>query len=232
MYPGPQRRVLLFFILSLPFLCALGSAYAESHITSFEAEVRLRKDATVIITETVQVDLAPQPASVGIIFSIPKRTLGVNRKVRSGNVLVNYVFRDGQKEEFRIESTPEAFLVHTGGKNAVTPGLRTYTIQFERPHVIDRGVEYDGFSIALPGKWSWAVDQTSLSFRFPEFLDPKTAVLRATVSSYSSTAVSEKTLPLSVTEERITIDYPTRLSAGETLWIEVKLPKGFIHFPS
>ena len=99
-----MRKIFLFFL----FLTFSLPVSAAEVIKDFHADVYVREDGSVIVTERITVNREGRQIKRGIYRDLPK-TKGVHYSVLS-------VKRDGQKEPYFTEHTGRFYRINTGNE--------------------------------------------------------------------------------------------------------------------
>ena len=117
----------------LAFLClccgagAQVSPFASEEILDYHSDIRVRQDASLLVTETILVRSAAVNIRHGIYRDFPTRykdPLG-NRYVIHFEVV--QVLRDGQPEKFHIKDQSNGERIYIGDENVILPPAITLT---------------------------------------------------------------------------------------------------------
>jgi len=154
-------KIPLWLVLLAVFLTAgLRPASADERILSFISDVRVHRDASLTVTETIKVRAERRSIKRGIVRDFP--TTYRNRfggAVRVG-FEVEEVRRDGRVEPFRIKSTSGGKKIYIGQKQVfLRPGIYTYTIRYRTDRQVGFFKDFDELYWNATGTgWTFPID--------------------------------------------------------------------------
>jgi hypothetical protein len=135
----------LFAFLCL--CCGAGaqvSPFASEEILDYHSDIRVRQDASLLVTETILVRSAAVNIRHGIYRDFPTRykdPLG-NRYVIHFEVV--QVLRDGQPEKFHIKDQSNGERIYIGDENLILPpGDYTYALTYTADREIGFFADHD-----------------------------------------------------------------------------------------
>lgn len=205
-----MKSVLFFFCVLLCF-----PARAQENILNYDSEIRVQRDASVVVTETITVRAEMKNIRRGIYRDLP-RTRGVSYSVLS-------VKKNGEPEPYFTENSGRMFRINTG-TDALLPtgGFYTYEIKYRASNVVRPYPEYDEIYWNVTGN-DWRFSILSATARV---ILPRGADIRQQ-AGYFGPERSRKRAVL----KNGAFTTPGVLSPREGLTVAVGFDKGFVTFP-
>jgi uncharacterized membrane protein YgcG len=204
----------------------------DERILSYHSDIRIQADASIEVTEHIQVRSAQRNIRRGIYRDFPTRY-----RDRYGNrVMVDFevleVLRDGQPEPWFIEHQFNGIRVNTGDDRFL-PGAGEYTfsIRYRTTRQLGFFEEHDELYWNVTGLgWAFPIDLASAEIHLPEAVDP--AAIR--LDSYTGPAGATGTHARASTPAPGVARFETTRPLGlrEGLTIAVGFPKGIVAEPS
>jgi uncharacterized membrane protein YgcG len=222
----------------LAFLClccgagAQVSPFASEEILDYHSDIRVRRDASLLVTETILVRSAAVNIRHGIYRDFPTRykdPLG-NRYVI--HFQVGQVLRDGQPEKFHIKDQSNGERIYIGDENVILPpGDYTYALTYTAGREIGFFADHDELYWNVTGTgWLFRIAQATAAVTLPEnvplssvSMDGYTGPQGARGKDFSSSTGTGHEINFACTHP---------LSAGEGLTLVVSWPKGYIQAPT
>ncbi len=199
------------------FLCFLFCfpAQAQEKILNYDSEIRVRKDASAVVTETITVRAEGKNIRRGIYRDLP-RTRGVSYSVLS-------VKKNGEPEPYFTENSGRMFRINTGTDELLPAnGLYTYEIKYRASNVVRPYPEYDEIYWNVTGNgWNFSI----LSAAARVILPPGASIRQQT--GYFG---PERSRNRAVLKNGV-FAAPRVLSAQEGLTVAVGFDKGFVVYP-
>lgn len=145
-------------------------ALASEKILFFESSIRVQKDASMLVTETIKVMSAGDQIVHGIYRDFPTRyrdKLG-NRYVV--DFKVKEVIRDGGSESYHTEKLGNGIRVYIGRKDAViSRGEHTFVLSYSTDRQLGFFKEFDELYWNVTGNgWSFPIEHVRASVELPE----------------------------------------------------------------
>src|SRR5262249_52350621 len=135
------------FLAALAALLALmlpQAAAAEERILAFDSQIKIAKDGTLDVTETIRVRVENVAINHGIYRDFPTRYKAPGgRRVRVGFTLQGTEL-DGQTEPNKVETLTNGVRIKIGSADRIVPqGEHVYTIRYQATRMIGRFDGYD-----------------------------------------------------------------------------------------
>jgi len=217
--------------LALFLLLAPGWLPAAERILSFDADITVRPDASLVVTETIRVRAEGDRIKRGIYRDFPTRY-----KDRAGNrysveFSVLQVQRDGSPEPYHSERRSNGVRVYIGDANRlVTPGEHEYLLRYRTSRQIGFFQDYDELYWNVTGNgWEFPIEKASARIRLPAevaWQQLRTAVYTGAQGSTEAKASSD------IVDAR-TVEFATTAALGPHQGLTVALgwPKGLVAEP-
>jgi uncharacterized membrane protein YgcG len=157
-------------VAALFALLALASpALAEERITRFLSDVQVEPDASLDVTETIDVRAEGERINHGIFRDFPTRYRGRNgSQVRVGFTLRD-VIRDGIPEKAATEPVSNGVRIRIGDADTlIEPGDHRYVIRYRTTRQVGRFGDYDELYWNVTGNgWVFPIDAAEATIRLP-----------------------------------------------------------------
>ena len=205
--------------------------FGREEITSFNSDVTIEQDASMLVSETITVITEGDLIKHGIYRDFPthyKDTYGNNYIV---DFEVKEILRDGNPDNYRIENLSDGKRVYIGDKNYyLKNGIHTYTIEYKTNRQIGFFRDHDELYWNVTGNgWAFNIDKVSAVVHLPPGISSGEIKCFAFTGSYGSRendySSSKSTSTAAFNTNRI-------LGAREGLTIVVEWPKGFVLEPA
>jgi uncharacterized membrane protein YgcG len=169
---SPARRVLAGLVVLLAALCAPASAsqpVADERILSFLSDVRVERDGTLDVTETIRIQSAGERFRRGLLRDFPTRYEQAGRSVRVG-FDVQDVQRDGRTEPWQTERIDNGVRVRIGdAERLLEPGEHSYVIRYRTTRQLGFFPRYDELYWNATGTgWEFPIDLAEARIRLPQ----------------------------------------------------------------
>jgi uncharacterized membrane protein YgcG len=202
------------------------AAQAEERITRFVSEVQVRPDASLDVTETIDVMAEGNQIRRGIYRDFPTRYRGRSGgRIRVGFSL-NGVTRDGNSEPAEIEPISNGVRVRIGNtEKLIEQGPHRYVIRYRTTRQIGRFPAFDELYWNVTGNgWAFPIDQAEAIIKLPAAVKlGQRAVYTGPQGSTASNAAVVDEAP-----GRIAFRTTTTLQPSEGLTVAVAWPKGVV----
>jgi hypothetical protein len=195
-------------------------------IRSFDSIIRLNRDASLDVTETILMDFGKERKH-GTYRFIPLRQERNGDNYRIDIRLLNVTDDKGKPLKYIIARHADDFTVRIGDPRRRITGRHTYRIRY----LVYRAVQVSGGVLRVRwnvtgNDWPFAVQAASASFYPPS----GTPLERITVTSYAGPTGSQRTGITS--RQRGFIQFSaSQLKPGEGLTFETRLPRGTVQPP-
>jgi uncharacterized membrane protein YgcG len=220
----------LWAVVAALFLFALPSpAQADERILRFVSDVRINKDASLDVTETIDVVSEGNQIRRGIYRDFPTRY----RNTRGGRVRVGFTFigaeRDGMPETAVTEPVLNGVRIRIGKEDVfLEPGEHRYVIRYRTIRQIGRFEGYDELYWNATGNgWVFPIDVAEARISLP---DPARFGQRA---AYTGPQGSTERNAEVIKETPGAIAFRTTQALGpyEGLTVAAAFPKGVVAEP-
>jgi uncharacterized membrane protein YgcG len=216
------------------FFFPLFSSAAESFekIISFKSDISVRRDATMIVKETIGVKSEGVKIRHGIYRDFPTRY----RDRRGNSYVVGFevkeVLRDNIPEPFHIENRSNGKRVYIGNKDSLlSPGEYSYTLVYGTDRQLGFFSGYDELYWNVTGNdWEFPIGEVTVALELPG--DASRHVI--SFAGYTGPQGSRGRDFVQAIDESGIIRFATTrtLAPGEGLTIAVAWPKGYVEEPS
>ena len=208
------------------------AAAASEKILSFTSQITVDPDASMRVTETIQVVSAGDQIKRGIYRDFP-----TTYKDRAGNkYIVGFsvlaVERDGKPEAYHTETLANGIRIYMGRKEYLLPqGEYTYTLTYRTDRQLGFFQNHDELYWNVTGNgWNFPIETASATVVLPPgipadkmALEGYTGPMGAKGQNYTASVLPDGKAVFKTTR---------RLNAREGLTIVVGWPKGFVREPS
>ena len=224
-----MQRLLLALLGALALL-APAKAAAEERIRYFLSDVRVERDGTLDVAETIRVRSEGETIRRGILRDFPTRYRDDgSRRVNVGFEVVG-VQRDGREEPWAKEALSNGVRIRIGSPDLLLePGDHQYVIRYRTTRQIGFFEDHDELYWNATGTgWTFPIDVAEARIRLPE------AVRFGDRSIYTGPQGSTERNAEVVAEQPGDILFRTTspLDAGEGLTVAAAWPKGVVSPPS
>ncbi|MBI1941203.1 MAG: DUF2207 domain-containing protein [Acidobacteria bacterium] len=220
-------------VLLLPGLSRWAIAQeASERILTFHSEIKVERDASMLVRETIKVRCAGQRIKRGIYRDFPTSyTDGRGFKYNVGFEVLE-VHRDGSPEPYKVEGLSNGKRVRIGQSDVfLKPGDYTYSILYAIDRQIGFFQDHDELYWNATGNgWDFVIDQASATVSLPEGIQRDALLLDA----YTGPQGSVGTAFAKSVDRSGSIQFATTraLEPAEGLTISVGWPKGFVNAPT
>lgn len=228
--PVSMRRVAFLWLLLLP--AGLRAQPPRERILDFHSDIAVDANGSMLVRETVAVNVAGRRIQHGIYRDFPTRYHD-----RFGNdVVVDFdilaVERDGLRERWSTEPQADGVRVYLGDENSLVPvGRHEYAFTYQTRRQLGYFSDHDELYWNVTGNgWVFPIDEASASVTLPSNVAQGTIQL----TGYTGRQGSHEQTLHGTTEPgpRATFEVTRHLDAGEGLTIVVSWPKGFVTAPT
>lgn len=207
------------------------SAHAEERIREFNSDVRIARNGTLTVVETIKVATEGNVIKRGILRDFPttyRNNLGQRTTVGFD---VQSVIRDGQPEAFAVENLSNGKRVRTGKADVfLDNGDHTYVITYTTNRQLRFDKDFDELYWNVTGNgWPFPIDFASARITLPSEATFGKHFMYTGVQGTTGAGDAE------VWDERpgsIAFRTTRPLAAGEGLTVAADFPKGVVDAPS
>lgn len=222
-----MRRAALVLGLALALLCSAVPASAEEAILSFEARVRVLRNGSLDVTETVAVRAEGKVFRHGLFRDFP-----TDYQDRLGNTVrvgfaVKAVRRDNEPEDWFEEPIPAGRRVYIGSKaRRLSKGVHRFELSYVTSRQVGFFQDHDELNWNVTGSgWSLPLDTVRA------VIEPPGEVLET--AAWTGPPGSRESAAREFREDHKVIFETTRaLAPGEGLTVAVAWPKGLVPEPT
>lgn len=221
------------FIFAFVFLLIFVSfsAFGEERILSYDSFISVKKDGSMIVTETIKVRAEGKQIRRGIYRDFPTYYLNNFGFMRIVGFQILSINRDGNYEAWHTKKVKNGVRVYIGSKSRyLKNGNYTYTIRYKTNHQIGFFDEHDELYWNVTGNgWSFPIDKVQAMVKLPFnvskdkiTMEGYTGKLGSTDQAYSATVLDDGGM----------IQATSNLYKQEGLTLVMTWPKGVITQPS
>lgn len=155
--------------LACLFLMVAGAA-AEERILRFSSDVRVNVDASLDVTEQIEVAVENDRIKRGIFRDFPTSYRTARGRAMSVGFEVLSVTLDGSDVTYRVERISGGQRVRIGDADRfVSPGRHTYVLRYRSTRQIGFFESYDELYWNVTGNgWDFAIDKAAVAIELPD----------------------------------------------------------------
>lgn len=215
--------VLLFFVW--------GAASGDERILGFHADILVRQDGWIEVTETISVRAEGKDIRRGIYRDYPTRY----SDDFGNNVEVHYeprgLLRGGEVESFHTERRGNGVRAYFGSaERRLSPGEHTYEWRYDAGRMLGFFENHDELYWNVTGLgWQFSIDRASVTVSFGFPMPPDAVRVEAYTGAFQSRGTDYLA---SAGSGRAEVATTKPLPPGEGLTIAVSWPKGYVVEPS
>jgi uncharacterized membrane protein len=222
-----QRIIVLLIVVGN---CFFSVALAEEAILSFKSDIRIYRDASANVTETILVTAEQEQIRHGIFRQLLVYFYDPDGKKHFTRYYINHVFNNSQPSPFHLGRTFNSLDIYVGDKDIVlTPGNYLYTLQYHVKNAVRFLADRDEFYWNITGNnWKFPIYRVEADITFP------TDIRIAAYAAYTGVLGSKdknSTVELVAPNQLHVVTNHTLLS-GEGLTVAIDWPKGLIYQPT
>ncbi|HBS92815.1 MAG TPA: hypothetical protein DEA85_02250 [Firmicutes bacterium] len=225
------RPFLLSFLVLLLLLAAGLAQAAQERILSYDTLVKIQENASVTVTEIIQVESAGNQIRRGIYRDIPT----TYKDSRGNRVRVDFsllsVLLDGNPEPYTTERLANGIRIRIGQEDVLLSlGQHTYTITYKVKRVLGFFEEHDELYWNVTGNgWAFPIESASATVTLP----PGAPASNAKIAGFTGyTGATGSDYRAEATGDGVKFTTTRALAASEGLTIVVGWPKGYVNEPS
>lgn len=209
------------------------SLYATEKIYSYDSDIYINEDASMVVEETITVFAGGDKIKRGIYRDFPTKYKDKNGNNYTVEFEVLEVLRDGQKEKYKIEKQRNGVRVYIGDESkTLVKTYHTYTIKYKTDRQIGYFEDHDELYWNVTGNgWEFEINNVTATVHLPDDVDMDKVDIEAYTGEQGS---REKEYTASKNEYNNTVTFSTtsKLYSEEGLTIVVGFEKGLVHEPT
>jgi hypothetical protein len=219
----------LVLLMIAALMAAPAEAASRERILSFDSEIWIQRDGSMIVRETIEVDAAGDQIKRGIYRDFPT----TYRDRRGTRIVVAFdieeVTRDGRKEPYHTERLSNGVRVYIGDKDVLLrPGLHTYTLTYRTDRQLGFFEGFDELYWNVTGSdWAFPIVRARAIVHLPEGARLRDYAAYTGRPGERGQDFTYDTL----TEGAMRFATTRVLHPGEGLTIAVAWPSGFVERP-
>ena len=208
-----------------------GAVLAQERIINFAADVSLDANGSLLVVETIVVQVEGQQIKRGIFRDFPTRY----ENHRGITVVVPFevlnVQREGAAEPYQVEPLTNGMRVRIGNAQQMLPrGLHMYRISYRTGRQLGFFDQHDELYWNVTGNgWPFAIDRASVRVRLPQSVSAEKLSAEAYTGPQGARGRDAK---VSVGEGEFNFETTRRLAPNEGLTIVAMFPKDIVAAPS
>lgn len=227
------HRVCLFILLCATLGALVApAALAQERILSYSSDITVRKDGTMLVTETIRALCMQVQIRHGIYRDFPTRY----KDKYGNNYVVGFeitrVTRDGAEEPYHTEGMSNGERIYIGDADTlVSTGIHTYTLTYETNRQLGFFPKYDELYWNVTGNgWVFPIDHATATVTLPPDVPASKLETRGWTGAKGSKDQNFKASVDSL--GRAIFETTQSLGSYEGLTIAVKWPKGYVEEPT
>ena len=208
-----------------------GAALAQERIIDFASDVSIDANGSLLVVETIVVQVEGQQIKRGIFRDFPTRY----ENHRGLTVVVPFevlnVQRDGAAEPYNVEPLTNGMRVRIGNAQQMLPrGQHMYRISYRTGRQLGFFDQHDELYWNVTGNgWSFVIDRASARVRLPQ---PAPAEKLSAEAYTGQQGARDRNAKVSVADGEFNFETTRRLAPNEGLTIVAIFPKGIVTAPS
>jgi uncharacterized membrane protein len=201
-------------------------------IISFDSEITINDDASMIVIEKIKVYAAGQKIQRGIYRDFPTKY----KDQYGNNVVITFeileISRDGNSEDYHTEDVSNGIRVYFGRSDYFLPvGEYTYSIKYKTNRQIGYFNKFDELYWNVTGNgWDFLIEKVTATVNLPASVAGDDLKLYA-YTGYSGFNGSDYTYKV-ISSDRIVFTTTNMLNPNEGLTISIQWPKGLVYEPT
>ncbi|MDZ7624218.1 MAG: DUF2207 domain-containing protein [Ignavibacteriaceae bacterium] len=228
------KTIYLFFLFIFIIWGNFSLAQYEhiERIISFDSEITISEDASMIVIEKIKVYAAGQKIQRGIYRDFPteyKDQYGNNVNIKFD---VLEVSRDGNSEEYHTENLSNGIRVYFGRSDYFLPvGEYTYSIKYKTNRQIGYFEKFDELYWNVTGNgWDFLIEKVTATVNLPAPVSSDDLKLFA-YTGYSGFKGSDYDYEV-ISSDKVIFTSTNMLNPNEGLTISIQWPKGLVYEPT
>ncbi|HEX3798916.1 MAG TPA: DUF2207 domain-containing protein [Verrucomicrobiae bacterium] len=223
------RRYCWIVCITFIWLAIFPASAALERISHFDSQITVQSNATLLVTETIDVTADGQQMKHGIYRDFPQLYHGkFGLRVRTRFDVLN-VERDGKPEPYHLEKRDNGVRVYIGSATALLPsGQHSYRITYKTGRQLGFFDTHDELYWNVTGNaWSFPIDLATATVTLPTGAMPHDLIAYTGAQGSRATNYSVEMI-----NGNAHFETTRRLNVHEGLTIVVEWPKGFVVAPT
>ncbi len=201
------------------------------HLSSFDSNIQINSDSTILVTEKITANFTPQDTGRGIIRSIPT----IYRDANNLNLNIRLTIKSVtdaalQPLEYATYQEGAVFNIRIGNREIWLSQPQTYLITYQ----LDRGINYfenyDEFYWNVTGnQWDAPIGPSTATIALPAESDKNNFQLACYTGSYGSTET--KCTTAIIDNQKVKFTSSETIKPGQGLTIIFAFPKNLVQAP-
>jgi len=225
-----RSNIYLFaLIFSLVFVSF--SAFGQERILSYDSSIDVKKDGSMIVTETIQVRAEGKQIRRGIYRDFPTYYVNNFGVIKIVGFDVKSVSRDGDYEDWKVKGISNGVRVYIGNaRRYLKEGIYTYKIRYKTTRQIGFFEKHDELYWNVTGNgWSFPIDKVTAAVKLPFNIGKDKITMEGYTGKLGSTGQEYKT---TILDNGGKIQVTRNLYKNEGLTLVMAWPKGVLSEPS
>lgn len=202
----------------------------SERILLFDADISVRPDGRLDVTETLTVNCLGQQVKRGIVRELPTSEHLIGGGTRQVEYRITDVRRDGRPEPYHLEGGYDLLKIYVGSKDVFIPnGLHTFVISYVTDPQVRFLAQVDEIYWNVTGnQWRLPIDKARARVQLP----PGGTVQQSAAYTGPRGAKGQAYLESRPEREVAVFETSAPLESGEGLTIAVGWPKGILNEPT
>lgn len=225
-----RSNVYIFaFVFSLIFVSF--SAFGQERILSFDSFIDVKKDGSIIVTETIQVRAEEKQIRRGIYRDFPTYYVNNFGVIKIVGFDVKSVSRDGDYEPWIVKKISDGVRVYIGNaRRYLKEGIYTYKIRYKTTRQIGFFENHDELYWNVTGNsWSFPIDKVTAAVKLPFSVSKDKITMEGYTGKLGSAGQAYKA---KVLDDGGEIQGTRKLYKNEGLTLVLTWPKGVLSEPT
>jgi uncharacterized membrane protein YgcG len=196
-------------------------------IKQFHADIQIKENGNIIVTETIKVYAAQLEIDHGIFRELPMKNYS-SKVARNNFYTVLNVSKDGMNEPFHIDIDADKFTIYIGDKDStLNEGTYTYKLTYEVEAQVHSYADFDEIYWNITGNyWVFDIDNVTARVILPKSAEVLQTHCYTGVLGSKANECNAKIIGNSVYFNS------KNLKKEEGFTVAVGFPKGIVHQPS
>lgn len=223
---GYAKRLWVFLVLLLAIVAS--PAVSAERIGYYHADIAVQRDGSMVVTETMDVNVEGASIRHGIFRDISPDAAGGIAFVSQADLTVLSVKRDWQPEPWRREQHARGIRIYTGSQERLlTPGFHFFTITYSINRQVRAVDDAQVLNWNVTGNgWSFPIESASATITLPDGIK---ATNYSAFVGYGDGR--DENARIERDKEKIIFSSTRALLKGEGLAFSMSFPKGSLILP-
>jgi uncharacterized membrane protein YgcG len=223
------KSILFALVLVIP---SFVSAQTNEKITSYHSDIEVFEDASMIVTEEIQVTSTGDQIQRGIYRDFPTAYRDNNGLRHNITFDILEILRNGISEPYHTQRAGNGIRIYIGEENVfLTPGEYTYTIKYKTSRQLGFFENHDELYWNVTGNgWVFPINSASATVKLPSGIPEN--LITSTVFTGPQGSTNQNALSEILARGVVIFATSQELNPYEGLTIVVSWPKGFVTPPT